>query len=203
MKVFVFKPSNATIGSFSIERIDSVAQGLAQFATTKPVNPYDYLECSGKTWTVIGGQDGLELQEGRLYHPNSQEAKSDEAVYSASATTTPSKLNAALFKRYKDAFTEAHAVVTVGKVIKGVGIFLGICVILAGLALGSNSSGGAIAMIGGFVSGCIVGIPTYVLGILVAAQGQTQLATLDTAVNGSRHLTDDEVAQLLAKKWSL
>lgn len=203
MKVFVFKPSNEKIGEFDIDRIDSIVQGLAQFVTANPVEPYDFLQCSAKSWTVISGQEGLELQEGRVYQRNSQKAKSDEAVYSAATSTTPSKLNAALFKRYKDAFTEAHAVVTVGKLIKGVGAILGICVIIAGFALGANSSGGAIATIGGCVSGCIIGIPTYVLGILVAAQGQTQLATLDTAVNSSRHLTNDEVAQLLAKKWSL
>lgn len=198
MKVFVFKPSNELIGKFDIDRVDAIAQGLAQFATSRPVKPYDYLECSGKSWTVVNGQDGLELQEGRQSPP-----KPAETALAGGVSAPTSQLASTLFKRYKDAYTEGHAVVTVGGVIKGIGAFLGIAIIVAGIAMGSSSSGGAVAMIIGIIGGCLVGVPTYVLGILVAAQGQTQLATLDAAVNSSRHLSNDEVGTLLAKKWSL
>ncbi len=120
-------------------------------------------------------------------------------------TTTPgtgtSGTVPSLSKRYKDTYTEAHAVVTVGKFIKGLGVFLFIAVLLAGFGMASDQ-GGRVAVIG-VVLACLIGIPTYVLGILIAAQGQTQLATLDTAVNSSRHLSDDEVADILAKRFSL
>lgn len=112
---------------------------------------------------------------------------------------------ALLSKRYKDAYTEAHAVVAVGKTIKGVGTFLFIGVTLAGFFLASNQRANVFPQlaIAGLVFACMVGIPIYVLGILVSAQGQTALATLDTAVNSSRHLTNDEVADILAKRFSL
>ena len=114
-----------------------------------------------------------------------------------------SQIVASLSKRYKDAYTEAHTVVTVGKFIKGLGVFLFIVVLLAGFAMGSDRGGGAQAALIGFLLACLLGIPVFVLGILVAAQGQTQLATLDTAVNTSRHLTNDEVAEILTKRFSL
>ena len=117
--------------------------------------------------------------------------------------STPARYASTIPKRYKDAYTEAHAVVTVGKLIKGVGVFVGIAIIIAGIAMSSGRNGSGMFAIIGIIGGCVVGIPTYVLGILVAAQGQTQLATLDTAVNSSRHLTDDQVAELLSTKWSI
>jgi hypothetical protein len=49
---------------------------------------------------------------------------------------------------------------------------------------------------------CVLGIPVWVLDILVAAQAQTQLATWDTAVNSSRHLKDEDVAAILMwRRW--
>lgn len=106
-----------------------------------------------------------------------------------------------LTRRYSDAYTEAHAVVRIGKMIKSVAIFLGAIVLIGALAMSSEKTDGATIGIG-LVLACILGIPTYVLGILVAAQGQIQLATLDAAVNSSRHLSDDDVARILSKKFT-
>ena len=107
-------------------------------------------------------------------------------------------------RRYSDAFSEAHAVVTVGKTIKGVGGFLFIANLMGGfyLAFKGGEKSLQIALLG-ILSACLVGIPIYILGILVTAQGQTQLAALDTAVNSSRHLKDDDVAEILLKRFSL
>jgi hypothetical protein len=120
----------------------------------------------------------------------------------------PADIVSHLLRRYSDAYTEAHATVTIGKAFKGVGIVLFIAILVAGLAMasqGSNRYGqsemnGVVAGIG-FALACLVGIPTYILGILVAAQGQTQLATLDTAVNSSRHLKDEDVAKILSRRF--
>lgn len=116
-----------------------------------------------------------------------------------------SDLAASLCKRYSDAYTEAHTVVTVGKAIKGVAIFLFILIIISSFIGACNQHYGDSIMfsVAGVIFACIVGIPIYALGILVAAQGQTALATLDTAVNGSRHLKDDDAARILTKRWSL
>jgi len=118
---------------------------------------------------------------------------------------------ALLARRYADAYTEAHAVVTVGKLVKSVAVFLFVAIVIAGFVMASASGtpnygrsgmNGIVAGIG-FALACLISIPTYVLGILVAAQGQTALATLDTAVNSSRHLKEDDVARVLSKRFSL
>jgi len=126
-----------------------------------------------------------------------------DLTITSTATTNPtsSGFAASLSRRYSDAYTEAHTVVSVGKIIKGIAIFLSIAILLVGFAIAFGSS--IQYAIGGAILACIVGIPIYTLGILIAAQGQTALATLDTAVNSSRHLGDDDVAQILSKRWSL
>lgn len=123
----------------------------------------------------------------------------------------PSSFSASLSKRYSDAYTEANAVVKIGKIVKGVAVILFIVILIIGFVVASESNrqfygrgdfNGAVAGIG-FALSCLVGIPIYVLGILVAAQGQTSLATLDTAINSSRHLSDDDVALVLSKRFHL
>jgi hypothetical protein len=122
------------------------------------------------------------------------------------ATSVTASMNArtlSLSERYKDAYTEAHAVVGVGGIIKVVAIVLFIVAILIGLGMSSDRGGGGVALMFGFALACILGVPTYILGILISSQGQTLLATLDTAVNSSRHLTDDQVADIMLKRFSL
>ncbi|HEV2841993.1 MAG TPA: hypothetical protein VGW39_11755 [Chthoniobacterales bacterium] len=103
-----------------------------------------------------------------------------------------------LSKRYSNAYTAAHAIVIIGKAIKAIAIIMFVIVLIAGFSLGS---GGGYAT-GGFALALIVGIPVFILGIIVAALGQIALATLDTAVNTSRHLTNDELAAILSKRFS-
>jgi hypothetical protein len=103
--------------------------------------------------------------------------------------------------RYKDAYTEAHAVVSVGGFIKGIAFFMFLVVMIGALCMAFHY--GIASLFGGFILACMVSVPVYVLGILVAAQGQTQLAALDTAVNSSRHLSDDQVADILLNRFSL
>ena len=133
--------------------------------------------------------------------PDAPEPSPEETIFPAG-----SDIAAFLSRRYSAAYTEAHAVVTIGRIIKGVGVFMFFGLIFAGFAISSNqpnSDGQGIYIIAGILFAFLVGIPTYILGILVAAQGQTTLAVLDTAVNGSRHLKDDDVARILSKRWSL
>ena len=113
----------------------------------------------------------------------------------------PTDFTAMLKARYSDAFTEAHAVVTVGKVVKGIAVAIAAILLFIGLSM--SDRGGSQFAIGGFVLGFIVGIPIYVLGILVKSHGQSQLAELDTAVNCSRHLKDDDVQEILTRRFHL
>lgn len=183
---YVYNQAGKDLGPFTSEQL------LAKLDSGEfPPNKLVRTETSKDDWMVLSIALGI------------TPAESHNGDNMPASAATPANLNAALIKRYNDAYSGAHAVVTVGKAIKGVSVILGICMILLSLLIGVNIDGGIVAVVGGLIIGCIVGIPTYILGILVAAEGQIQLATLDSAVNGSRHLTDDEVARLLTKKWSL
>lgn len=119
-------------------------------------------------------------------------------------TPDSSTFSGKLARRYADAYTEANAIVVIGKSVKGAAVFLFVAIIIIGLMVVSSSgerNGVAVGI--SFAVACLIGIPTYVLGILVAAQGQTALATLDTAVNSSRHLKDEDVERVLSKRFSL
>ncbi len=118
-----------------------------------------------------------------------------------------------LMRRYSDAYTEANAVVVIGRAIKGISVLIFILMIIAVLAIllaGQDSHRGRNEMLSpgmfagiGFIVTIIISLPIYVLGLLVSAQGQTALATLDTAVNSSRHLSGDEIKAIILKRFSL
>lgn len=99
-----------------------------------------------------------------------------------------------LMRRYRDAYTSARWLIRLGTLVKFAAVILAIASIGAGAILSAVSS---YAMWISFAIGGFVWIPTYVMGVLASGQGQTNLATLDTAVNTSRHLSDDDVADLL------
>jgi len=98
----------------------------------------------------------------------------------------------ALTKRYKDAYFSARWLIRIGGLIKWGALFI----VVIGLAI-SQTIGGRNLMAASFAVSLGVAIPTFILGILISGQGQTHLATLDTAVNTSRHLSKDEVISIL------
>lgn len=102
-----------------------------------------------------------------------------------------------LTRRYSDAYIAARALVVIGGIIKWVGVVLAIMILVIGIVMSSGSGGGRVFAFVGFALACLIGVPTFVLGILISAQGQIHLATLDTAVNTSRHLSNDDVAKIL------
>jgi len=114
----------------------------------------------------------------------------------------PSAVSTALRTRYVDAYRVARVINEVGTTIKIIGF------ILAGfVAMGSVTSlttrnpftGGTSLGVGvvGFVIAAFVALVGFVLGTLVSAQGQILMATLDTSVNSSPFLRDDDRAWVL------
>lgn len=101
-----------------------------------------------------------------------------------------------LMRRYTDAYMVARTISGAGETIKVVGFAVAACIALAGCAAASQvgTSFGFVA----FFFGAAVAVPFYVLGILVSAQGQMLKATLDTAVNSSPLLSQDEVRQIMS-----
>ena len=177
---------------------------------TREINTAWPVKEQGDTaWLRVGVLLGVEAPGVEPGFPSGLPPSEDSTERSPTAAPAAS-FAASLARRYTDAYTEAHAAVTVGKVVKGVAVVLFIGILIAGLAMASDRSnrefgGGEMnALVAGlgFALACIVGIPTYVLGILIAAQGQTSLASLDSAVNSSRHLSNDDVARVLAKRFS-
>lgn len=185
MKAFVFKPSNANIGNFEVSTIDQLAEALMKFGESHLLSAFDYVECSGKTWTLVSGQEGLELVEGRA-HPSDSE--------SADGSSTASDARADISTRYQDAYTTARAIIAIGGVIKGIGIAFGIIVILVGLMASAitRESDSAMLIFGSFILAALGGMAFYVSGVFVSAQGQILMAALDSAVNSSPFLTNEQ-----------
>lgn len=112
-----------------------------------------------------------------------------------------------LKKRYADAYIVARATVGVGKLFKGIGILIAALIIIgaaiAGAKLGYDASNapyplrsdpdmavlmGFACFVGGIIAAVLTGGVLYLLGILIAAQGQILKACLDSAVNTSPFL---------------
>lgn len=104
--------------------------------------------------------------------------------------------------RYRNAYQVARTIVGVGGSFKVIGVILsGLIVILSFMAITQTRSGMGLAMgILGLVIGLIVGALIYLIGVIVAAQGQILKANLDTAVNTSPFLTNDIRAEIMSLK---
>ena len=139
--------------------------------------------------------------------PKESEEISSEAVLpngellsriAASNPTSRSRTDIAqaLSRRYADAYIAARWLIRIGSIIKWVAVASAILIFVIGMAAAEGLVGD-LGVFLGIILACAVGIPTFTLGILISGQGQTNLATLDTAVNTSRHLSKDDVATLL------
>jgi hypothetical protein len=96
-------------------------------------------------------------------------------------------------KRYSDAYLVARSIAGIGELVKVAAFILGGCIIFAAI-----TQDRATFVIGGFILAFGVAIPIYVLGILVAAQGQILKATLDTAVTNSPFLKREDMAKVMS-----
>jgi len=97
--------------------------------------------------------------------------------------------------RYANSYLVARTITAFGAIVKFIAFIIGGGIILVSVITGGQS---AQYLIGGILAAAIVGIPIYVLGVLVSAQGQILKATLDTAVNTSPLLTKDEMRQIMS-----
>jgi hypothetical protein len=113
-----------------------------------------------------------------------------------------SRANAAKV-RYKNAYFAADTISFVGGIIKGVSIILAgaiaVAAILKSQQLGSDSGQDtSILVYAGLGFALVTGVIGYVLGILVCAVGEIHKATLDSAVNSSPFLSDDQKAEAMS-----
>ena len=82
-----------------------------------------------------------------------------------------------------------------GQTCKVVGISLG-GLILLGCAMAASISSFVVVI--GLVVGSIVGFVGWAIGVVISAQGQMVKATLDTAVNSSPFLSNEERAKMMS-----
>jgi hypothetical protein len=113
-------------------------------------------------------------------------------VTSSDINTSRSDVAQALTRRYKDAYFSARWLIRIGSLIK----WGALLIVVIGVAV-SQAFGGGSFFVPAIALSIAVAIPTFILGILISGQGQTHLATLDTAVNTSRHLSKDDVVAIL------
>lgn len=113
-----------------------------------------------------------------------------------------SSAGTSLTRRYTDAYAVSRTVINLGSWVKVLGYVIGGVIALLGLvSVGqspSQSSAGVIAMLSGFFSGAITAASFFAAGVLLSALGQILAATLDTAVNTSPLLSQDEMRQIMS-----
>lgn len=107
----------------------------------------------------------------------------------------------ALMHRYSDAYIVASATNGFGGLIKGIGVLIAILLIVIGLGFISQGRFGDATFALGVVTsvaGILAGVWFYIVGVLVAAQGQILKASLDSAVNGSPFLKNEHKAKIMS-----
>lgn len=106
---------------------------------------------------------------------------------------------AKLFTRYQDAYHVANVIVIVGSICKAIGFILGGLLAFGGIYLYSNANGfnvdGIIGVIA-TISGIFLSLLFFILGTLICAVGEINRATLDTAVNTSTFLSNEDRARI-------
>jgi hypothetical protein len=101
-----------------------------------------------------------------------------------------------LMLRYKDAYRTARILEVVGLVVKVLSAVVAAVFIIGGMVW-ADKGGGLLGAGVGLVTSCIFGIVGFALGMIVSAQGQIVRATLDIAVNTSRHPGADQAARVV------
>ena len=105
-------------------------------------------------------------------------------------------------QRYLDAYRVAKTIITFGKAIKAVGVFVGGALGLVSLSALTNQGFGEALGAAGLVVAVVIGLLVFLLGVLISAQGQILLATLDTAVNSSTFLSTRDKAEAMSLRIS-
>lgn len=97
----------------------------------------------------------------------------------------------AIAARYDEAYGVAEATIGHGKLVKFIGLCLGFVVAIVGVALAAKAENVTPGIIGA-LAGLFFGGQMYYTGVLICAQGETLLASLDTAVNTCEFLSRTE-----------
>jgi len=176
-----FRSRDDFVGAYNLRDIDA-----SWFAKTEEASEW------GPAWELLG-----------LPRPASADAIKPPPAADAKAgsTSVSEAVRRAATGRYRDAYRVATATVGIGLALKVLAIGLaGLCVIaaVAGISksIANELTPSAGPLVIGLLEAAAVGVPLYVLGILVSAVGQVLKATLDTAVHTSPFLDTNQKAQI-------
>jgi hypothetical protein len=103
-----------------------------------------------------------------------------------------------MMELYRDSYLFARAVTAIGQLIRSVAAGLTVLVFVFAVVVGIQEADFWRWAAGGLLAGLSIGIPIYVLGILVSAHGQVLKATLDSAVHSSPFLSPNQVAKIMS-----
>ncbi len=101
-----------------------------------------------------------------------------------------------LTSRYKDAYKVAYGTISSGNSIKLLGVIVGIAVIVISLFMYSHINDKMILEIG-TIAAVILGGQIYLFGILICAQGQLLLTSIDTAINTSPNMQKENKIEII------
>jgi hypothetical protein len=181
---FVAKtPTSGFVGQLSLEEIAS------QLRANQITGDYAATESTGPSYAETIKRNDVQWES------VSQLVSGEGLSESAAPLTEASRTLSSVETRYADAYVVARAIAAIGSTIKVIGICLGILILIAGAAVGSEAK---MLFVGGLFLGAIVAIPIYILGVLVSAQAEVLKATLDTAVHTSPFLTKENMARVMS-----
>jgi hypothetical protein len=106
------------------------------------------------------------------------------------------ELRAPIVLRYQDAYRVAKSVVFVGTLIRILGVCIAIIIVLASIYLATKT--GAVVLLPAVMTACVLALAFWVAGVAVSALGQQLQANLDTAVNTSTLMTDQQRAEAMS-----
>jgi len=151
-------------------------------------------ECPKCRVAYMVGESHVCGSERKWRQSGSREAQSER-------TSTPADVANALSRRYLDGYRQARFISGFGQFVKIAGGVIGAVIVVAGLASLRDSTASSTlstgVAVGSIVGGGVVALVFFVAGVMIAAQGQMLLASLDTAVNSSTILTNDQRTRIM------
>jgi hypothetical protein len=152
-----------------------------------------------KICPICGTPTGVEITKNQM-EPTTTKSNQTNPVTATASVVSFTSQSIALSRRYKDAYVVARITGTIGKIVKGIAIVVaGLGIVYALVIIGQNK--GSLDL-GPFFSLSllivIAGGLLFCIGVLIAAQGQVLLASLDSAVNSSPFLTNEQRARIMS-----
>jgi hypothetical protein len=194
MTVIVCKPTDEIVGTFEIEGLEDLRPNFVTFAARHAVSAYDLVKCGDQTWTVLLKNGHFSLMSGMVPRTSPP----------ALPTLPQATVTGGVLKRAAGSYEQAGKTFALGDLIKMISVVLGVIAFLFGffsIARFGGFGGLLLGLVIGAFSGVLAALPLYALGALLCVQSKILQASLDTSINTSPFLTNEErIAALKIEK---